>query len=421
MKSDSPFNNRLNRMMTDINSTFAANGAGASLPDIPEEFRDIAPYDDHEFHEKIAALVREPGFEHAVRYVMPDVDYPGFVRNLLTVKTQDDFQTKVMGPFLEMLAATTTDGVSLGGAENIVAGQAHVFITNHRDIVLDASFLNLCMIRHKLPITQVAIGNNLLIYEWITDLVKLNKSFIVKRDIRPAQALEAARQLSGYMHWAIEARHQSIWIAQREGRAKDSNDRTQESLVKMMALAGSGDTMTNRLALNITPVSISYEYDPNDYLKIREFLLRRRDPEFRKSQRDDLFSMETGILGRKGRIHFQVGPCINSGLEKCGLTARNEIVHAACGMIDREIHCGYHLYPCNYIAADELDGTKESAGHYSGEDVARFDAYIEDRMNKVDVPDITPEERLFMREMMLTMYSNPLRNQLGARECDNLK
>ncbi|MDE6277420.1 MAG: acyltransferase [Muribaculaceae bacterium] len=404
--------------MTDVNtSPYKANTVD-SLPQVPEEFRDIAPYDDHVFHEKIDSLVKEPGFEHAVRYVMPDVDYPEFVENLRSVRTQDDFQVKVMGPFLELLAATTTKGVSLGGEDNITSGKAQTFITNHRDIVLDASFLNLCMIRRKLPITQVAIGNNLLIYDWITDLVKINKSFIVKRDIRPAHALEAARQLSGYMHWAVDVRSQSIWIAQREGRAKDSNDRTQESLVKMMSLAGGGDTKENLLALNITPVSISYEFDPNDYLKIREFLLRRRDPEFKKTQRDDLFSMETGILGQKGRVHFQIGRSINDELKRFEGSARNEVIRHACALIDREIHCGYHLYPCNYIAADELDGSDTHSSKYTEADVRNFNDYIAAQMAKVEVSDITADERAFMREMMLTMYANPLRNHYGARECE---
>lgn len=398
--------------MTDIHTPL--------LPEVPEEYREIAPYDDNEFHEKIAELVKEPGFEHAVRYVMPDVDYDSFVKNLLTVKTQDDFQVKVMGPFLELLAATTSHGVSFDGMDNIKPGHAYTFITNHRDIVLDASFLNLCMIREGKPITQVAIGNNLLIFEWITNLVKLNKSFIVKRDIRPAQALEAARQLSGYMHWAVDARNQSLWIAQREGRAKDSNDRTQESLVKMMSLAGGGDTKENLLALNITPVAISYEFDPNDYLKIKEFIQRRRNPDFHKSQHDDLFSMETGILGQKGRIHFRIGECINRELSLFEGTARNEVIRHACGIIDRAIHCGYYLYPCNYIAADELDGNHLHAAYYTEEDVRNFNDYIASQLAKIDIPDITAEEREYMREMMLTMYSNPLRNHLNARECESL-
>lgn len=382
-------------------------------------FDDIRPYDDDQFRSKIAALVREPGFEHAVRYVMPDVDYPRFVDNLLTVQTKDDFQLKVMAPFLEMLVARTTDGLSIDGLENYAPGRCYTFITNHRDIVLDASFLNLGLIRHHLPVTQVAIGNNLLIFDWITDLVKLNGSFIVKRDTGIREALDAARHLSEYIHYTISQQHQSIWIAQREGRAKDSNDLTQESVIKMLALAGGDDPLANLMELNVMPVSISYEYDPNDYLKVREFLLRRRDPEFRKSQRDDLFSMETGILRHKGRVHFRLGACINSELEAMHPERRSAVAHAACGILDRAIHCGYRLFPCNYIAYDELEGTEQYKEHYTAADVDHFNSYIAAQLAKVDVEHITAEEQQFMRRTMLAMYANPLRNQLAARECPN--
>lgn len=387
--------------------------------EILTDFSDIAPYDDHQFHEKIASLVKEPGFEHAVRYVMPDVDYPAFVENLLTVKTQNDFQVKVMGPFLEMLVATTTRGLTIDGFENYTEGQAYTFITNHRDIVLDASFLNLCFIRANKPITQVAIGNNLLIYEWITDLVKLNRSFIVKRDVRPVQALEAARHLSAYIHYTIGTLHESVWIAQREGRAKDSNDLTQESLIKMTGLAGGGDTKHNILGVNLMPVSISYEYDPNDYLKVREFLLKRRDPEFKKSKRDDLFSMETGILRQKGRVHFHLGQCINDDLSQYDKDSRNDVVRHTCSLIDRAIHCGYKIYPCNYIAYDEVNNTDTFAAQYTADDVREFDEYIARQLAKVEVDDITADEMQFMRSMMLTMYANPLKNQLAAKDCSN--
>lgn len=379
-----------------------------------DDFADIRPYDDHLFHEKISSLVRQPGFEHAVRYVMPDVDYEQFVQKLLTVKSQMDFQLKIMGPFLELLVARTTDGLSMSGLENYDPSKAHTFITNHRDIVLDASFLNLCFIREHLPITQVAIGNNLLIFDWITDLVKLNRSFIVKRDTGVREALEAARHLSAYIHYVIGTMKESVWIAQREGRAKDSNDMTQESVVKMLSLGGQGDSKENLLDLSIMPVSISYEYDPNDYLKVREFLLRRRDPKFKKSQRDDLFSMETGLLRHKGRVHFHLGKCINGGLEASEAEGRAQVVHKACTLIDRSIHCGYYIYPCNYIAHDEVTGTQTYADKYTEADVKAFDAYIDTQLAKVDVNDISDDERTFMRQMMLTMYANPLKNQLNA-------
>ncbi len=393
-------------MNTDVNNNIA-----------PENFDDIRPFDDHQFHDKIASIVREPGFEHAVRYVMPDVDYEEFVARLLNVKTQMDFQTRIMGPFLEMLVARTTHGLTFSGAEHIDVPQPHTFITNHRDIVLDASFLNLCFIREKKPITQVAIGNNLLIFDWITDLVKLNRSFIVKRDTGVREALEAAKHLSAYIHYVIGTMKEPVWIAQREGRAKDSNDKTQESVIKMLSLTGNGDSKANIMELNITPVAISYEYDPNDYLKVREFLLRRRDPGFKKSQRDDLFSMETGILKQKGRVHFHVGECINTKLAECDCVKSAEVVRLTCDLIDRSLHCGYRIVPCNYIAFDEIEETERYKDNYNAQDLEAFNSYIENQLAKVDVPDITPEERSFMRRMMLTMYANPLRNQLAATEC----
>lgn len=379
-----------------------------------QSFDDIRPYDDGQFKEKIAQLVEEPGFEHAVRWVMPDVDYPEFVRNLLTVETQNDFQLKVMAPFLELLVSKTTHGLSMDGEENFKPGTAHVLITNHRDIVLDASFLNLCFIRNQQPTTQVAIGNNLLIYDWITDLVKLNRSFIVKRDTRVREALDAARHLSAYIHQTVARDHESVWIAQREGRAKDSSDHTQESVLKMLALGGGDDVRASLMELDILPVSISYEYDPNDYLKVREFLLKRRDPEYKKTQRDDLFSMETGLLQQKGHVHFHVGRGINRALSAVPEASKAEDLRLTCELIDREIHSGYRIYPCNYIAFDELQGSTLHSAYYTDDDVRTFNEYIAGQLAKVEEENITPQEEIFMRNMMLTMYANPLKNQKAA-------
>lgn len=385
---------------------------------IPEQFEDIAPYRGQQFVDAMARLVEDPGFEHAVRYVMPDVDYPEFVKGLKLINDQHEFQVNVMGPFLELLAKSTTSGLSIDGTENCSPGVNYTFISNHRDIVLDPSFLNLCFIRNGLPLTQVAIGNNLLIYDWIADLVKVNRSFIVKRDVGMAKTLEAAKQLSGYIHYTINTLKESVWIAQRQGRAKDSNDLTQEALVKMLALGGGGcDVMANLKEINLMPVAISYEFDPNDYLKAREFLLRRRDPDFKKTKRDDLFSMETGLLRYKGRVHFRLGRCINADLEAGHPEDRAEIIRKACVLIDRAIHCGYRIYPCNYIAYDEINGTADSSAHYTSEDVREFDEYLNRQLDKVEVENVTTDERNYMRRMMLSMYANPLRNQLAAEAC----
>lgn len=382
---------------------------------LPAEYSDIAPYNESQFHEKLAGLTKEPGFEHAVRFVMPEVDYPAFCEELKKVNSQKEFQIKIMGDFLTRLEKMTTSGVTSSGLENVEKDKSYTYISNHRDIVLDASFLNLVMLRNGYPVTQVAIGNNLLIMPWITDLVKINRSFIVKRDVKRLEALNAARQLSGYIHWTVDMQKESVWIAQREGRAKDSNDRTQESLVKMLSFAGEGDPKENLQEINIVPVSISYEFDPNDYLKVREFLLKKRDPEFKKTQHDDLFSMETGMLGFKGRVHFAIGKCITPELGNSECEDRNSAAKETCRLIDNQIHSGYYLYPINYIAYDRLNATDRYADHYTADDIAKTDEYIRRQIEKVDVENITTEEQTFMKEMMLTMYANPVKNKFAEK------
>ena len=382
----------------------------------PEEFKDIAPIDDCDFKQRMAQLVKESGFEHAIKYVMPDVDYPKFVAELCEINSKEEFQQKTVAPFLEMLAFKTTTGLSISGVENVDKNKNYTYITNHRDIVLDASFLNMLLVKNGINTTEIAIGNNLLVYEWISDLVKLNKSFIVKRNLRMIKALEAAKQLSGYINYAINEKHESIWIAQREGRCKDSNDKTQESLIKMLGLAGGSSLLENVKNLNLLPVAISYEYDPNDYLKAREFLMKRNDPDYKKSQRDDLFSMETGLLQFKGHVHFTIGQPINPALDNmsCGAD-KSEVVKYICKTIDETIYKGYRIYPINYIALDLLENTQRFQDKYTLDEVVAFEKYITTQLAKVeDVPNLSDDDMQYMRQMMLTMYANPLKNQLAT-------
>lgn len=378
------------------------------------DFSDISPYDDSVFHEKMEKLVKDPGFLHAVNYTMPSEDVPALVDDLLKIDNKYDFQHQVMFPFLEMLAKTTTSGISLGGVKYYNPALNYVFITNHRDIVLDASFLNLAFLRKGMPTCEIAIGNNLLVFDWINDLVRLNKSFIVKRNTGLREGLMAAKHLSAYIHYSILEKKESVWIAQREGRAKDSSDKTQESLIKMLAIAGQGSFMDRLREINLMPVSISYEYDPNDYLKAREFLLKRRNPDFKKTQRDDLFSMETGLLQNKGRVHFQLTPRINNKLDQIGEFPDNNTAAKYVGcLIDQAIHRSYEIFPINYVAFDLLNHSERFRSKYSAEQKQQTIEYFEMQLNKItDIPDITPEERDFLMEMMLVMYSNPLKNKL---------
>lgn len=384
--------------------------------DAPElDYTEIAPYDDSQFAERVAEMVKDPGFEHAVRWVLPDVDYEQFVSLLRSTRTKKDFQINIMQKFLEELEAHTSAGITMSGLENVKPELSYAFVSNHRDIVLDASFINLCFLRHGMRTSEVAIGDNLLIYDWITHLVKLNGSFIVKRNLPARQALEGAKQLSAYIHYAITGKHESIWIAQRQGRAKDSSDHTQESVIKMLALGGQGSVSERLAELNIFPVSISYEYDPNDYLKTREYLLKHRDPGFKKSQHDDLFSMETGLMGYKGRVHIAFSSCISSIIESISAdTDKQEVYRRVCHSIDCGIHGGYKIFPINYVSYDRAFDSDMYSDRYSSEEAVKVTAYIEGQLDKIDVPDITVQERNFMRTYMYTMYANPLRNKLIA-------
>lgn len=382
---------------------------------IPQEFADVCPFSDSEFNEKVALLVNEPMFRGVVNYAIPGVDYDIFVKKLLSLKGKDDFQVQIMKPFLETLVKNTTDGLTLSGEDNYEKGKSYTFISNHRDIVLDASFLNLGLIGVDRPTTEVAIGNNLLIYEWISILVRLNKSFIVKRDLISRQRLEGAMQLSNYVHFALSKKKQSVWIAQREGRAKDSDDRTQESLLKMLGMGGEGKTFYSRIKeLNLLPLSISYEYDPNDYLKAKEFLMKKRDSSFKKSKEDDLLSMSTGIMGYKGHVHFEIMPCVNFKLDEVSTDIdKAELLNIVKTEIDKSIYKGYKLYPCNYIAYDMAHNTSKFLNSdYAIEDKDRFVAYVENQLKKIDI-ETTEEEKEYMRNMIYAMYYNPLKNKLG--------
>lgn len=379
------------------------------------DFSDIAPHDDSVFREKLDKLVKDPGFLHAVSYVMPENDVPALIDELKHIDNRRDFQHRVMFPFLEMLGKTTTSGITLGGAKYFNPALNYTFITNHRDIVLDASFLNLTFLRRGWPTSEVAIGDNLLVLDWIDDLVRLNNSFIVKRNTGVREGYEAAKKLSAYIHYAVMEKHESVWIAQREGRAKDSSDHTQESLVKMLSMGGEGTFMQKLKEINLMPVSISYEYDPNDYLKVKEFLLRRRNPNFKKSQRDDLFSMEIGLLQFKGKVHFQLTPRLNVRIDELGeFRDSNKAAKYICALIDSAIHRGYEIFPINYVAYDSLHETNRFSHKYTEEERTQCLDYFEKQLAKIDIDDISEEEHSYMREMILIMYANPLKNKLKS-------
>ena len=382
----------------------------------PVEFLDICPIADKDFHNEMSILVEEPALRSIMSLIAPQYTFSQLKKVLLSLNSKHEFQSIVMKQIVEGFLEKTTAGLTWSGLEMIDKETPYTYITNHRDIVLDATQLGYILVADGRESCEVAIGNNLLIYDWIKKLVRLNRSFIVKRNLGKIQTLQAAVQLSSYIHFALTQKKKSVWIAQREGRCKDSNDRTQESLLKMLTYGNRDKSIVESLKeLNIAPIALSYEYDPNDYLKAKEFLMKSKNPNWKKAPEDDLISMQTGLMGYKGQVHYSFAPCINDELDKIPADLDKMLtVNRICSIIDHAIHENYKIFKTNYIAHDILFDNKEFADKYTEEDKEAFTKYLGDQIDKVQDIKLSDFDRFYMYNKMLQMYSNPLTNQIEA-------
>ncbi|MBP3227753.1 MAG: acyltransferase [Bacteroidaceae bacterium] len=382
---------------------------------VPSRFDPIRPIEPEEIGQALASLAADPLFLAALAS-LPATGAPALTPEAIraaipAVRTNLDFQKTFIYPLVEQLAARLTTGLTIDADAIADKAQPHTFISNHRDIVLDSALLAFLLIGAGFPDTvEIAIGDNLLAYPWIETLVRLNKAFIVRRGLSLRETLAASRLLGEYMHFAVTAKRQNIWIAQREGRAKDSNDRTQEALLKMMCMGGEGAPADRIAALGLTPLSISYEYDPCDYLKAKEFQQKRDNPAHKKSRQDDLDNMRTGIFGYKGQVYYHIAAPLDAWLASHRDLPKADFFPALARHIDREIHRNYRIYATNRIALDLLDGTH--LGGYTDAERAAFEKYVQSRVALVDLPNA---DAPFLTERILTMYANPLRNQLAAQ------
>ena len=380
------------------------------------EFDEIRPYEAGEMKQAFENLLNDRQFQVVLKGFVPWL--PKSVRNGLLrlaftgVKTPLDFQKRFMKPIVNYIIRKHTDGCSFDDAvltsavpSNIKSdGSRFTFVSNHRDIVLDSAFLDVKLVEAGYPTTvEIGIGDNLLIYPWIKRLVRMNKAFTVRRGLSLRETLAASQLMSRYIHYAVTQKKENIWIAQREGRAKDSDDRTQDAVLKMLAMGG------DLKELNIVPLTISYEYDPCDYLKAQEFQQKRDNPAFKKSRQDDLDNMKTGIFGYKGRVVYRTAAPINTWINEFSDLPKTEFYKAVAERMDKEIHRGYELFPCNYIALDELNGNTDNANHYSEADKQRFEQYLSGQLAKIKLDN---KDEAFLRERILTMYANPARNKM---------
>ena len=380
---------------------------------IPEEFKDMCPFEPEELPAAYDSLLADPTFRAIVGMVMPQIPAEALGPMMHGCKSLLDFQRTFCKPLLEIVVQKCTTGLThnLDSLSLSKEKENYTYISTHRDIVLDSGLLDLVLFaKMGLNTVEIAIGDNLLIYPWIKTLVRLNRSFIVTRKGGIREMLQSSIRLSSYMHYVINEKKAPVWIAQREGRSKDSTDHTQESLLKMFAMGGEGTLAERLISLNLAPLAISYEYDPCDWLKAMEFQMKRDNPEHKKSQADDLINMKTGIFGYKGRVHYQSAECMNDFIAALPADiSKNDFYATIAQEIDRRIYSNYRLYPGNFVAIDLLQGGNAYADRYTAEERATFEKYIAGQLQKIEMPG---KDEAYLRTKMLEMYANPALNQL---------
>ena len=385
--------------------------------DIPAEFERMRSLEDDEVRGAVLSLLDDPAFVKIVKGIIKGV--PIWAHKLYTrrFKTVNSFQLGMICPFLTRILKKATTGFTHDFSALPQGREDFIYLSNHRDIVLDSAYLDyILLVLSGKKSVEIGIGNNLLIHPWIETLVRLNRSFVVNRSATAAELLESSKQLSRYIRFVIEEKKSPVWLAQREGRAKDSDDRTQKSVLKMLAMSGSDEmSLSEKLqSLHICPLTISYEYDPCDWLKAAEFQLKRDNPDYVKSEQADLDNMKTGIFGFKGHLHYQVSAPIDNEIAALdSAVPRNQFLDQVAQIIDRHIFEGYRIYPCNRIALDMLRGDNAEAGNYTPEQKQAFQTYLEGQLAKIDIPNPDWD---FLRERILTMYANPLINQKSVSE-----
>ncbi len=371
-------------------------------------FDDIRPYRDDEANNVFTNLLKDDAFIDLLRKIFSEEKISVIKEDSVKVKSIKEFQTNYIIPYLRGVIDNTIEKLSFDGIENIPKNTACLFISNHRDIILDPALLNEILFRNNISTTEIGIGNNLLISPWIKQLVRLNKSFIVRRDVKGKKMLIASKQLSEYIRNAVAENNRSIWIAQRQGRTKDGNDKTQAGLLKMFNFSGKSDFITNFKELNIIPVSISYEYEPCDDSKAAEMYVVREGKVFKKKTGDDLRSMGRGMACQKGFVHFSFGKITNDEFKTIGAVRnKNKKIELLAKLIDKKIYAGYKLKEFNYIAYDILNKKQKFKTKYSPEKKQKFINYIQKNIYK-----ITGDNNI-IKEILLEIYATPVKNKLN--------
>lgn len=369
-------------------------------------FDDIRPFYDSEVNHYLKLLLQDDDFQHILQFIFKDQAKVDQVKLMLSsVNTIKDLQLKFMYSLIDnLILKPSTDGLSSSGIEKLDQHTGYLFISNHRDIILDSAIMNFLIVREGMNTTEVAIGNNLLIEKWIEYAVKLNRAFVVRRNLPVRELLMASKKLSEYIRRNITVKNNSVWIAQREGRTKDGDDKTQQALLKMLNLSNTKEFGEGFSELRIVPLSISYEIEPCGISKVAE-LYKKNTEGFEKTQEDDLRSMSEGLIRPKGHVHFGFGEPIVGDFDANSSEPISVQIEKLADIIDRQIYTNFKLWPNNYIAEDLLNSSNSNSEFYTGEQYTQFVAMLEEAISLIQ------GDANIVRSMFLQMYANPLINK----------
>lgn len=374
------------------------------------DFEDLRPYHNHEINPALKRITGEPAFDKILEFFFEANDKTQIRQKLAETYSANEFQRSFMYPLVCSIIAKTSRGLSSSGFEQLIPGTPYLFIANHRDIVLDSAILQVLLFDYGLETSEITFGSNLMINQFVIDLGKVNRMFKVERGGNKTELLNNADKLSAYLRYTITGKKVSIWIAQRPGRTKDGNDKTEAGLLRMLNMSGSGDFSNAFRELNIVPLSISYEYEPCCALKVNELLTTMSTGSYVKKPNEDLTSIITGITEQKGRINLSVGTPLNDLLHLAekqeGL--KNKINKLA-EIIDTEIFRNFRLWPNNYIAHDLLCHNHNYQTMYSADEREEFIKYM-----KEGILGIRGDKQT-LEELFLAIYANPLINHTRKR------
>lgn len=369
------------------------------------DFEDVRPYYDDEINAALHRITAVPEFGKILEFLFPERSKTDIIHELKQIQTALDFQKQFMHPLVNSIVHKTSKGLTYSGFEYLEPGTPYLFVANHRDIVLDSAILQVLLLDNGHLTSEITFGSNLMISQFIIDLGKVNRMFKVYRGGNRLELLRNSQLLSSYIRHTITQKLTSAWIAQRNGRTKDGNDKTESGLLKMFNISGTCEFNESFAELNMVPLSISYEYEPCCALKVKEVSVTLKGLTYHKAPHEDLTSIIAGITQQKGRIHLSVCPPVNRFLaESRDMTVYNDRINKLASRIDTEIYRHYTLWPTNYIAYDLLSESSTYSTFYTA---AQKDEFIDYMHRELSSQKIDNQEHI---EILLKLYANPVLN-----------